>query len=137
MRRGERDREKEGFWRGAIGRQRVSGRSVREFCRIEGLSEPSFYSWRRELSRRADEAAARRSRQSVAAFVPLVVPETPPETVSAQPPAPIEIVFADGTRVCVPAGCDGETLAVVVAALAAHAAVRAPHGRGTEEGTPC
>jgi transposase-like protein len=31
----------------------AGGQSVRAFCRSEGVTEPSFYYWRRELARRA------------------------------------------------------------------------------------
>jgi transposase-like protein len=37
------------FWKEAIRLWADSGLSVREFCRREGLTEHSFYSWRREL----------------------------------------------------------------------------------------
>lgn len=37
------------FWKEAIRLWTDSGLSVREFCRREGLTEHSFYSWRREL----------------------------------------------------------------------------------------
>jgi len=35
----------------AIDTWQSSGLSVRQFCRQEGLSEPSFYSWRKKLSK--------------------------------------------------------------------------------------
>jgi transposase-like protein len=53
MAKGQRgDAERERFWRGALGRFVKSGLSVREFCRRERLSEPSFYAWRRILRER-------------------------------------------------------------------------------------
>ena len=51
QRRGER----EAFWREQVRRQAASRLSVRRFCEEKGLSEPSFYAWRRTLSQR-DEA---------------------------------------------------------------------------------
>ncbi|MGH7135977.1 MAG: IS66 family insertion sequence element accessory protein TnpA, partial [Pirellulales bacterium] len=44
-----RDAAKHRFWERCVSRWRKSGLSVREFCRREALSEPLFYSWRREL----------------------------------------------------------------------------------------
>jgi transposase len=38
------------FWRMAVETWQSSGLSVRQFCRQEGLSEPSFYAWRKKLS---------------------------------------------------------------------------------------
>ena len=52
---------KEQWWRRQVRQWRSSGLSVRAFCAAQGLSEPSFYAWRRTLAQR--EATA----------VPLVV----------------------------------------------------------------
>jgi hypothetical protein len=40
---------KEKHWRGIVDRQAGSGLSVRRFCASEGISEPSFYAWRKKL----------------------------------------------------------------------------------------
>lgn len=48
--------EKEAYWRGQIKRQSVSGLSIRKWCRDNGVSEPSFYVWRRELRKRDRES---------------------------------------------------------------------------------
>lgn len=83
MRRSE---GREAFWRGEVGRQATSGLSVRRFCEERGLSEPSFYAWRRTLQER-DQATT----QQVAgpAFVPvLLAPQAgaSPTSVSAALP---------------------------------------------------
>jgi len=49
---------KEACWRGRLRDQAGSGLSVRAFCRRDGLSEPSFYAWRRELEKRDRERTA-------------------------------------------------------------------------------
>jgi transposase-like protein len=60
-RRGQpRDTAKERFWREAIRQQQRSGQSVREYCRAQQVSEPSFYAWRRELQRRSPRAGGGR-----------------------------------------------------------------------------
>ena len=41
--------EKAARWREIVRRQAESGVSVRQFCMTEGLSEPSFYAWRKRL----------------------------------------------------------------------------------------
>jgi hypothetical protein len=51
----EREVEKESFWRTKIAAWRASGQTVRSFARANGLSEPLFYSWRREISIRDRE----------------------------------------------------------------------------------
>lgn len=52
MSRSNRSVEKESFWRGLHESYRGSGLTVRAFCQREGVSEPSFYSWRKELGKR-------------------------------------------------------------------------------------
>ena len=53
----ERSRTREAFWREQVQRQRASGLNVRRFCQERGLSEPSFYAWRRTLAQRERVAA--------------------------------------------------------------------------------
>lgn len=75
-----RSAEREAFWRGELARQATSGLSVRRFCQGRGLSEPSFYAWRRTLQER-DQATT----QQVArpAFVPvLLTPQPSPSSTS-------------------------------------------------------
>lgn len=42
----------EARWREIVQRQAGSGLSVRGFCAAEGISEPSFYAWRKKLRTR-------------------------------------------------------------------------------------
>ncbi len=108
----QRNHAKEQFWRRTMARCRASGLSIRAFCEREGLLEPSFYQWRRELARR-DRQTIRPGRRGMA-FVPVRV-------VGDEGKAPgcgaIEIVLARGRIVRVSAGFEGETLAQVVAVL--------------------
>jgi hypothetical protein len=48
----QRNGDKEQLWRGVLRRQVTSRISVAEFCRREGLSQPSFYAWRRTIAQR-------------------------------------------------------------------------------------
>lgn len=57
--------ERAAFWREQVREQAAGGLTVRRFCQARGLSEPSFYAWRRTLRER--EAAA------APAFVPVTV----------------------------------------------------------------
>jgi len=54
----EREAAKESFWRAKIAAWRASGQTVRSFARANNLSEPLFYSWRREISIRDRELSA-------------------------------------------------------------------------------
>lgn len=50
--------EREVYWREQVQRHAASGLSVRQFCQENGLSEPSFYAWRRTLAERHQPAPA-------------------------------------------------------------------------------
>lgn len=65
-------------WREILKRQAGSGLSVREFCATEGVSQPSFYAWRRKLRERKNAGSrppgARRRKDAAdqgRMFVPL------------------------------------------------------------------
>jgi hypothetical protein len=45
----KKNREAERRWREVLEHQAGSGLSVRSFCAAEGISEPSFYGWRKRL----------------------------------------------------------------------------------------
>ena len=50
-----RDRKKEAEWRRHLRAQGRCGLSVRRYCEDHGLSEPTFYYWKREVARRDAE----------------------------------------------------------------------------------
>ena len=54
--------EKALHWREIVNRQAGSGLSIREFCANEGISQPSFYAWRKRLrDRKHDDRRVRKS----------------------------------------------------------------------------
>ena len=99
-----RDQGKERQWRRWIDQWRSSGLSVRIFCGQRGLSEPSFYQWRKILQRRAAEDPAWLPVHLIADQVP------------AQGGA-LELVLAGGRRLRVRPGFDSATLRQLVAVL--------------------
>jgi hypothetical protein len=129
MARGQRDRTKERHWRRQVAAWRRSGQSVRAYCESEGVSEASFYSWRRVLAEREaledtgtlqagdrveDRAAATGGRGRAAAVSPFV-PVRLVEDATAT--AAVEVVLRGGRVVRVAAGFAASTLREVVAAL--------------------
>ena len=52
-----RSAEKEQFWRKVIGGFDPQRTTTRQWCAQHGVSEPSFYAWRRELKRREEAQA--------------------------------------------------------------------------------
>lgn len=71
--RKRRSKRKEAEWRVLISRQRRSGLSIRQFCAEKGLSEPSFYAWRRELERRDGEPVEGDREQRPPRLIPVSV----------------------------------------------------------------
>ena len=105
-----RDERKERQWRRWIGEWRRSGMSVRDFCARRGVSEPSFYGWRRVLEQRAAASAA---------FMPVqIAADDGPTQVSA-----LELALPGGRTVRVHPGFDPATLRQLLTVL--------------EEGRPC
>jgi hypothetical protein len=83
---------REPYWRMVLARWRRSGLSVRAFCRAEGVSEPSFYWWRRKLDQADHKEPATRG---------------------------IEIVLTNGRCLRVGPGFDPHTLVTLVDLLEA------------------
>src|SRR5450432_2818406 len=95
---------REPYWRLILARWKRSGLAIRAFCRAEGVNEPMFYWWRRELQRRD---------QAKPAFLPVHVLAE-----EAEPPARgIEVVLANGRCLRVGVGFDPQTLVQVVELL--------------------
>jgi len=103
------DSGKERHWLQVIRSWQRSQRSVRDFCGRRGLSEPSFYAWRRVLRERglvgdnAAEAAA-----AVPTFVSVAV-DGIAELGDAEGSA-IDVIVAQGRALRVRAGFDAELL---------------------------
>ena len=67
-----RQSEKAEFWRWVLVEFEQSGLSVRAFCQQEGISEPSFYAWRKKIALR-DEG----SPQALPSLLPVRVVSAP------------------------------------------------------------
>jgi transposase-like protein len=127
-RRGKRERGKEHFWRHVLRQWRRSGQGVRPYCAEHGLSEPSFYAWRRTIQQRDRQAEASSQRVRRQAGEPVAntssrrrpgagLPAFVPVTVVAPAPS-LEVVLRDGRAVRVPAGFDAASLRQLLAVLA-------------------
>jgi hypothetical protein len=107
-----RDPAKEQRWRRLLERWRRSGRTGRDFCAEHGLSEPSFYAWRREIARRDQEAVprSRAKRPLVRAAAGGRKPAFVQMTIAAGAPAEtaLEVVAGNSRVVRVRSGFDPE-----------------------------
>jgi hypothetical protein len=102
-----RDPRKEQQWRRWIHQWQHSDLTVRAFCELHQLSQPSFYAWRRVLQQR-DAAAA--------PFLPVrVVPDLP--VVQPAATTPFEIVLPGNRSLRVAPGFDAATLRQLLAVL--------------------
>jgi transposase-like protein len=104
MAKQQRDAAKEQRWRELVTQWQASGVSAREFCAQRQVTEASFYSWRRELQRRAAPGMAS----------PVFVP------VTVAPAAAVEVRCPSGHVVTLP-NANVETLRHLFAALAREA----------------
>ncbi len=118
-----RNADKEQYWRQVLQAWQDSGLSVRAFCAQQGVNEPSFYCWRRNL-RPADTAAGATSgasatpalppdRDALPSFAPVrLVGDAAPATA-----APLELALSGGRLLRVPVGFDAATLRQLLAVL--------------------
>ena len=117
-----RDRGKEWFWRRVLRQWRRSGQGVRLYCVENGLSEASFYAWRRTIEERDGQAARRmQQRERIKDAVTQReqgerLPAFVPVTIAASAPS-IEIALGDSRVVRVPVGFDAATLRQLLVVL--------------------
>ncbi len=132
--------EKQEFWRFVVSEQAASGLSIRVFCQQEGISEPSFYQWRKKFGPMANSVMSEsdpvRSRETVARggslpdFLPVkVVPSTPngksrPQNYrlddrsdSVSPPSALQIVTPCGFTINVLQASTTELISKTLAAF--------------------
>jgi transposase-like protein len=134
--------QKQRYWEEAVRRWKESGRSVRDYCRTEGLRESAFFFWRRKLSQCSQSSdavgqpaskgsqvtpaprAPKRPQRGTPSFLPVRVvgPASggaPVQRVATTVEATrgVEIVLAHGRSVRVQAGFDRQTLVDVLALL--------------------
>jgi transposase-like protein len=88
------------YWQKLIDEQARSGQSVSVFCRQRGVSDPSFYTWRKRLSNETPMKFA------------LVEP-----TSAARATSGVELAFATGERLHIARGADTSTLRMVLSLL--------------------
>jgi len=98
------------FWQMAIETWRTSGMSVRQFCTKEGLSEPSFYLWRKKLAG-DDSERDNQDKAESSTFIEVAMPQNNS--------AVIELLLTSGNTLRIPAGADSTTLSTVLSVVRA------------------
>jgi hypothetical protein len=115
--------ERKRFWRDLIERQPTSGLNIARFCADAGVSQNSFYVWKKRLLATAqqDRAATpvrkhRRKKAVAKSLVPVrIIPDVGHQTLATQA---IEIAWPSGIAVRVAPGCDSQTLREVFGLIA-------------------
>ena len=103
------DTDQQQFWQMVLDTFKSSGLSIRRFCKQEGLSEPSFYSWRKRLTQ-VDESET--DKEEVCQSEPFIQVSLPTETYEG-----LELVLASGNTLRISSGADVKTLTHVLSAL--------------------
>ena len=107
--------ERERLWRDRVGRQAVSGLSIRQFCAQERISPASFYAWRRRLKSGATPPGVRpwagrggSEPRKAGEFIPLRLVDMPTAW---------EVVHPRGYRVRVSGEINAATLGCILGVL--------------------
>jgi hypothetical protein len=107
-----RSRQRHEYWRQIVMGQPGSGQSIRQWCRQQGVREPSFYAWRRELARRdAQQQACGLTPPARFVAVDLAGAEQP------STPGPLLQLVVNDLRVEIAPGFDVDTLRRLVTVL--------------------
>ncbi len=93
--------ERSEYWRNVIEQQAASGQPVSVFCSERGLTEQSFYNWRKRLGQ-----------QSPVSFALVTSPGS-----AGNQGAHIELELGADQRLRIPCGVDAGTLRMVLAVL--------------------
>jgi len=97
------------FWQMAIETWQASGMSVSKFCKAEGLSESSFYIWRKKFAQADDAETGKQKKLSPSAFIEVAMPK--------DNPAALELVLSSGSTLRISSGADSKTLTNLLSAL--------------------
>lgn len=102
------DTDQRQFWQMVLETFNSSGLSVRQFCQQEGLSEPSFYSWRKRLSK-SQKSGDNKEQPQRDSFIQVSMP-TPKS-------GALELVLSSGHTLRIPPDIDRAFLTGVLSAM--------------------
>ena len=108
MKQAKSSKERRQFWRMVIETWQDSGMSISKFCKAEGLSEGSFYNWRKRLSGRHTQRN-KQADSSPSAFIEVAMPKSGH--------APLELLLSSGHTLRISSAADNKTLSNVISVL--------------------
>ena len=103
------DTDQQQFWQMVLDTFKSSGLSIRRFCKQEGLSEPSFYAWRKRLTQ-VDASDA--VKEAVCQPEPFIQVSLPTEQHGG-----LELLLSSGHTLRISSPADSQTLTTVLSAL--------------------
>jgi transposase-like protein len=102
------NKERRQFWQMVIETWQDSGMSVSKFCKAEGLSEGTFYNWRKRLSGRHSQRN-KQADSSSSAFIEVAMPKGDH--------AALELLLSSGNTLRISSTADNKTLSNVISVL--------------------
>ena len=103
------DTDQHQFWQMVLETFKSSGLSIRQFCQKEGLSEPSFYSWRKKLTQSDESAEGKPKDVNSSAFIEVAMP--------SEKPCSLELLLSSGNILRISSHANCKTLTNVLSAL--------------------
>ena len=110
------NKERRQFWQMVIETWEDSGLSVSKFCKVEGLSEGAFYSWRKRLCGRQAEPD-KQTHPSQSAFIEVAMPKPALSLSNGNDHTALELVFSSGHMLRIRSTADNEILSNVISVL--------------------
>jgi len=108
IKRAKSNKERRQFWRMVIETWQDSGMSISKFCKAEGLSEGTFYNWRKRLSGHGSQRN-NQADSSPSAFIEVAMPKSNN--------AALELVLCSGNTLRISSTADNKTLSNVISVL--------------------
>ena len=102
------DTDQRQFWQMVLDTFKTSGLSVRQFCQQEGLTEASFYSWRKRLSN-PQESGPSKGPSQPDPFIQVSIPSAKSIV--------LELILASGHKLHIPSDIDPAFLTGVLSAM--------------------
>ena len=97
------------FWQMVLETFQSSGLSVRKFCKQEGLSEPSFYTWRKKITKSDEPKKGKQKDTNPSAFIKVSMPRN--RSVA------LELILTSGNTLRIHSTADSKILTNVLSAL--------------------
>jgi len=98
----KRQTERRKFWTELIARHKQSGKTVEAFCQENGVGGPSFYAWRKRLTKKGQP-------------IGFALVET--SAVRQHRGELVELILSSGDRLHIRPGVDAATLRLVLSAM--------------------